>query len=127
MSIFQRIFRDRLGSAHQPMPSIEEIIEQMQNRDLPDVPADHLHIFTAKDRTRRIIIRQSNSGYYTICYEQLCLRDEEEWRHLSHLPHILPAWWEPVDSPLNTKSFYGTYEEALKEMISFTDYRQYFP
>ena len=95
MSILHRIFRNRPSASPQSMPTIEEIIEQMQNRELPDVPADHLHILTARDRTRRIIIRQSNSGYYTICYEQLCLRDEEELKHLSHLPHILPACGSP--------------------------------
>ncbi len=120
------LFRKKVATAVPPLPAWEEIVEHMQGKELEyfdNLVADVLY---SRDRARRIVFLQSENGYYKVVYEEIRVFDEDEWACCCHDPHRYPAWWEPVDASINTKSFYGTREEALKEIRHSYEYIAYF-
>ena len=44
----------------------------------------------------------------------------------SATPDRYPAWWEPVNSSINSKSFYGTEDDAIKAITDSYEYKAYF-
>lgn len=107
-------------------PSWEEIVESMQGKALPNVGCSVVRVILSKDRAKRILILKSDSGYFQIRYESLCAYDEEEWAYLFYISKGCYAYWNPVDSMLNTTSIYGTEEDAMQVVTSSLEYKKYF-
>ena len=122
---------DMLSPKKQPvfrreMPTWEEILNYMQGEE-PAFYADTVvRIFLSKDRAKRIIILQSDHGYYKTVYEEIRVWDEDEWNYFCNDPDRYPAWWEPVTSSINSKSFYGTEDDAIKAVTNSHEYKMYF-
>lgn len=83
-------------------------------------------IILSKDRAKRIIILQSDHGYYKTVYEEIRVWDEDEWNYFCNDPDRYPARWEPVTSSINSKSFYGTEDDAIKAVTNSHEYKIYF-
>ena len=45
---------------------------------------------------------------------------------ISLKPHASPAWWQPVNSSINGGSFYGSEEEAIREVKMSREYTTFF-
>lgn len=111
---------------YRKMPTWAEIIEHLQDK-VPSFFADTIvRTFLSKDRAKRIFILQNNHGYYRTMYEEIRVWDEDEWNYFYNDLDKYPASWEPVDSSINTKSFYGTEEDALKAIAESHEYEVYF-
>ena len=122
---------DRLFPKKQPvcqrgMPSRDEIVTHMQGKELSFFADTIICVIVSKDRSKRIIILRSDLGYYKTVYEEIQVWDEDEWNYFCNDPDRYPAYWEPIESSINTKSFYGTEEDAIKAVSESHEYKMYF-
>lgn len=112
---------------HSDFPSWDEIMKYMQDKELSALLDTVVNVLSSKDLSKRILILQSESGYYTVLYEEIRVYTPDEWAHFCHDANKYPAWWEPVySSSLNTASFYGTMEEAMQVITNSYEYKMYF-
>ena len=126
MSLLDKLFPKKQPVFRREMPTWEEILNHMQGEE-PAFYADAVvRIFLSKDRAKRIIILQSDHGYYKTVYEEIRVWDEDEWNYFCNDPDRYPAWWEPVTSSINSKSFYGTEDDAIKAITESHEYEMYF-
>ena len=126
MSLLDILFPKKQPVFRREMPTWEEILDHMQGEE-PVFFADAVVcIILSKDRAKRIIILQSDHGYYKTVYEEIRVWDEDEWNYFCNDPDRYPAWWEPVTSSINSKSFYGTEDDAIKAVTNSHEYKMYF-
>ena len=126
MSLLGKLFPKKHAIAHREMPSWEEIVAHMQGKELSFFADTIVRVINSKDHAKRVIILQSDHGYYKTVYEEIRVLDEDEWNYFCNDPDRYPAYWEPVDSSINTKSFYGTEEDAIKAITESHEYEMYF-
>lgn len=126
MSIFKKIFGKQEDSPVCPIPPWEEIVDHMQGQGLSCFTDQVVNVLVSLDLSKRILILQSESGYYKTVYEEIHVFDEDEWAYFCKDPGRYPAWWEPVNSSINTKSFYFSEADALKEIKAAPEYTAYF-
>lgn len=126
MSLLNKLFSKKQTAFRREMPTWDEIVEHMQDKELSFFADTIVRIFLSKDKAKRIIILQSDHGYYKTVYEEIRVWDEDEWNYFCNAPDRYPAYWEPVDSSINSKSFYGTEDDATKAVTNSHEYRTYF-
>lgn len=108
------------------MPTWDEIVERMQDKELSFFADTVVRRISSKDRAKRIIILQNDHGYYKVLYEEIRVWDEDEWNYFCNDPARYPAWWEPVHSSINSKSFYGTEDDAINAVANSHEFKTYF-
>ena len=126
MSLLDRLFPKKQPVCHRQMPSWDEIVMHMQGKELSFFADTIVRVIDSKDHAKRIIILRSDHGYYKTVYEEIRVWDEDEWNYFCNAPDRYPAYWEPVDSPINSKSFYGTEEDAIKAVTASYEYKMDF-
>ena len=120
------LFRKKATTPLPPIPTWDEIVDHMQGKELKYFDHCVVDVLYSKDRSRRIVFLQSENVYFKAVYEEIRVFDEDEWVYFCNDPDRYPAWWEPVNSSINTKSFYGTKEEALNEVKYSYEYINFF-
>lgn len=126
MSLLDKSFPKKHTIVQREMPSWEEIVAHMQGKELSFFADTIVRVIVSKDHAKRVIILHSDHGYYKTVYEEIRVLDEDEWNYFCNDPARYPAYWEPVDSSINTKSFYGTEEDAIKAITESHEYEMYF-
>ena len=126
MSLLDKLLPKKHAMVHREMPSWEEIVAHMQGKELSFFADTIVRVIDSKDHAKRVIILRSDHGYYKTVYEEIRVWDEDEWTYFCNNPDRYPACWEPVDSSINTKSFYGTEEDAIKAITESHEYEMYF-
>ncbi|MBQ8834274.1 MAG: hypothetical protein IJ001_05050 [Oscillospiraceae bacterium] len=126
MSLLDKLFPKKQHVCHRKMPTWEEIVDHMQGKELSFFADTIVRIIVSKNRAKRIIILQSDHGYYKTVYEEIRVWDEDEWNYFCNDPDRYPAYWEPVASSINSKSFYGTEDDAIKAVTDSHEYKTYF-
>ena len=126
MSLLDKLFPKKHTIVQREMPSWEEIVAHMQGKELSFFADTIVRVMDSRDHAKRVIILRSDHGYYKTVYEEIRVWDEDEWNYFSNDPDRYPAYWEPVDSSINTKSFYGTEEDAIKAVAESHEYKLYF-
>ncbi len=126
MPIFKKIFAKKEHKPIPPIPSWEEIVDHMQGQGLSCFTDKVVKVIVSLDLSKRILILQSENGYYKAVYEEIRVFDEDEWAYFCNDPGRYAAWWEPVNSSINTKSFYYSEADALKEIKTTPEYTAYF-
>ena len=121
-----KLFCRKHASSCPSIPPMDEIVAYMQDIELSFFSDSIVRILSSSDRTKRIVILQSDHGYYKTVYEELQLWDEDEWNYFANDPNKYPAYWNPVDSPINSNSFYGTEDEAFAAITSSKEFQTYF-
>lgn len=117
----KKLFAKKKAAFRQEMPSWEEIVAHMQNQTPTYITDTVVRRFVSQDGAKQILILRSAHGYYKISYLQIALWDEDRWRATGN--GCYPAWWNPVASPLNSPSFYGTEEEAVSAAVQSPEYQ----
>lgn len=120
------LFRKKAPNPIPPIPSWDEIVDHMHGKEFEYFDNCVVDVLYSHDRSRRIVFLQSENEYYKVVYEEIRVFDEDEWVYFCNDPDRYPAWWEPVNSSINTKSFYGTKEEALNEVKYSYEYIKFF-
>ena len=126
MSLLDKLFPKKRTVAHRKIPSWEEIVTHMQGKEFSFFADTIVRVIDSKDHAKRVIILRSDHGYYKTVYEEIRVCDEDEWNYFCNDPDRYPAYWEPVDSSINTKSLYGTEEDAIKAITESHEYEMYF-
>ena len=126
MSLLDKLFPKKHAIVHREMPSWEEIVAHMQGKELSFFADTIVRVIDSKDHAKRVIILRSDHGYYKTVYEEIRVWDEDEWLYCSSDPNSYPAYWEQVDSSINSKSFYGTEDEAIHAVSESHEYKMYF-
>ena len=126
MSLLDKLFPKKHPVCCREMPTWDEIVEHMQGKELSFFADTIVRVIVSKNRAKRIIILRSSQGYYKTVYEEIRVWDEDEWNYFCNDPDRYPAWWETVVSSINTKSFYGTEEDAMKAITESHEYEMYF-
>lgn len=126
MSLLDILFPKKQPVFRREMPTWEEILDHMQGEEPVFFADTVVCIILSKDRAKRIIILQSDHGYYKTVYEEIRVWDEDEWNYFCNDPDRYPARWEPVTSSINSKSFYGTEDDAIKAVTNSHEYKMYF-
>ena len=126
MSLLDKLFPKKRTVAHRKIPSWEEIVSHMQGKELSFFAYTIVRVIDSKDHAKRVFILRSDHGYYKTVYEEIRVWDEDEWNYFYNDPDRYPAYWEPVDSSINTKSFYGTEEDAIQAITESHEYKMYF-
>ena len=126
MSLLDKLFPKKLTVAHRKIPSWEEIVSHMQGKELSFFADTIVRVIDSKDHAKRVLILRSDHGYYKTVYEEIRVWDKDEWNYFYNDPDRYPAYWEPIDSSINTKSFYGTEEDAIQAITESHEYKMYF-
>lgn len=126
MSLLDKLFPKKQPVFRREMPTWEEIVDHMQGKEISFFADAVVRIILSKDRTKRIIILQSDHGYYKTVYEEIRVWDEDEWNYFCNDPDRYPAYWESVASSINSKSFYGTEDDAVAAVADSHEYKTYF-
>ena len=108
-----------------PIPTIEEIAEELYNKSLSFEDYEVVKVLYNKDKTKRFILLKSSNGFYKYTYEEIYVYDTDEWNLCCNIPDSYPATWTPKDRKFGY-SFFGTEEEADISMKQESEYLQYF-
>lgn len=105
--------------------TFDEIIEYMQGKELSSFTDTVVRVISSKDRAKRIIVLQSDHGYYKVVYEQIHIWDEDEWNYYGSDPNRYPAYWEQVGSSMSS-SIFGTEKDTIKAIHDSCIYKTHF-
>lgn len=123
MKRFKRLFNKNSKTEIPPIPSREEIIKIMYDKQLDYFSDMVVNTVYSKDKSMRYVILENEKGYLTYQFEELHQFSEYEWAALGSAHNDLPAIWEPFS---DRKSIFENTEELLKEMEKEPNYKQYF-
>lgn len=125
MNFFQKLFRQKSKPDSLPMPSWEAVVEMMYDRNLDGYTDALVQVIYSKDKTKRLIILQSEQGFFTYQLEAIYQYDPEEWQYIGYNKNALPAMWEPLHE-MTGKSIFPNKEELLVALKTEPEYRLYF-
>ena len=108
-----------------PIPTIEEIAEELYNKSLSFKNYEVVKVIYNKDKTKRFILLKSLNNFYKYTYEEIYVYDRDEWNLCCNFPDSYPATWIPKDRKFGY-SFFGTEQEAYTSMKQESEYLQYF-
>ena len=126
MKLFDQIFLKNENQTPPPLPSWEEVVEALYDKDLDSFPHDVIEVLYSRDRSERYVILKSKAGFYTYLFQRLCTWDKDDWENLFSHKNIAPGWWEEPLLRDNQKSFMGSLEELKAELFAEVDYQQHF-
>ncbi len=125
MKIIECIFRKRIKPDIPPMPSWEEIIEKMYDRQLDSYADEVVKVIYSKDRSMRYVVLKVKRDLLIYQLEAIYKFDREEWENFRLYDNALPAMWEPLEG--NTSiSFFESMDELLVGMKEEPEYKQRF-
>lgn len=101
---------------------LSEIIEKMYDKSL-GFQDEIQKIIYSKDKSMRYVILKKENGIFYYVFEKINLYDEEVPECLKNDPNAMPAYWNGFSTP---RSFFGTLEDAVKNLKFEVEYMQYF-
>lgn len=101
---------------------LSEIIEKMYDKSL-GFQDEIQKIIYSKDKSLRYVILKKENGIFYYVFEKINLYDEEVPECLKNDPNAVPAYWNGFSTP---RSFFGTLEDAVKNLKFEVEYMQYF-
>lgn len=104
------------------IPSWNEIVEHMRDKQLTCFADEVVKVIYSEDGERRIVVLQSEKGFFKTCVEVIRVFDKEEWIYFCKDKDAYPAWWE-TDWEFDTKSLYDSVQTALKELKVNNEYK----
>ncbi len=107
-----------------PMPSREEFVDIMYDKQLLTDRAEILRVIYSTNREFRYIIYKSKKALLYYELERLSRPDEFEWELICKEENALPGYWEPAGSDF--KSFFNDIDELMKDLKSEPEYKLYF-
>ena len=126
ISLLDRLFSKKQPVSRREIPSWDEVVTHMQDKGLSFSSDTIARIIHSKDHSKRVIILRSDHGYFKTVYEEICVWDEDEWNYFYNNPTGYPAYWNLAESSINSNSFYGTEEDAIKAIAESYEYKMFF-
>ncbi|MBQ8302238.1 MAG: hypothetical protein IJX97_01650 [Clostridia bacterium] len=84
----------------------------------------HTVIYSKARDQRYVIVFDKTKEFFTYTLESIHLYDEEEWWYVCHRYDALPAYWSAIREA--GTSFFGTFDEVMKEIKSEPTYKELF-
>ena len=125
MSLFSKICRKK-ELKKVSLPSWEQTVEIMHNKNLSCFDAEILQVVYTKDKSKRAIIIKDTKGLYGYITEELFPFDEDEWQFVSQNENALPGMWTAPVTGLYGDSVFATQDDAVKELMCNPWYKYYF-
>lgn len=100
----------------------EEIINRMYDKSLCFTD-EVLKVIYSKDKSKRYVILQNESGIVHFVFEEIELYDDYESNFLENSWDAPPAVWNSFNTH---RSFFGTLDEAVQNLKFESEYKQYF-
>lgn len=117
-----RIFKKKPKSTRAKLPPWEQIVETMFDKELDHtVGYEVVRVLYSADKTRRVLILQSESGYFTYRSEVLKAYDVDKLQYLS--ADSFPAYWL---SQSDAKSIFDDMSTLMQELTAEPDYITYY-
>ena len=109
------------------MPPYDEIVKSLYDKELNYLDSLKIcRVIYSKDKSKRFVILESDKGFFKYTYEEVCVFSEFDWTsYFGYIENIEHGWWEPKDRSF-AYSFFGTEEEALKELKFESEYKLFF-
>ena len=108
-----------------PMPSWNEIVELMYDKNLDLFCDEVIKVFYSKDKSMRYVILRDEKGIFKYHLEEIYQFDEEEWKYVCSGEDALPAMWESHSGNCGS-SLFANVEDLTKDLKSQPEYKQYF-
>ena len=111
-----------------PMPSWEEVVEQLHDKGLDWFAKEVVEVLYSRDGAMRYVILRRDNGVLSYVLQKICMEDPEEWERLHSIGLLHPVKagrWENV-SPSDGSSFFNSFEEMLEELQREWTYETYF-
>lgn len=121
---FKRIFQKQSEKTTPPRPTWDEVVEIMYDKDLT-FDDELVKVVYSIEKSKRYVVLKNKKGFYTYRFETLYAFDEEEWRYTYSGEDTLPGMWESLSSGKN-RSFFGTEDEAMTDLIAEPAYKEFF-
>lgn len=124
MSFWKR-FRKETPKALAPMPTWEQIVEQMYGKQLSGYADRVVDVIYSKDKTKRYVITKNESGLLSYQLETICPFDEEEWKYICVHEDTLPAMWVELEAGAG-RSLFSSEKELRTELGSEPEFITHF-
>ena len=116
---------EKSNNIHQPIPSWENIVEWLYDKDLDAFRDEVTRVIYSKDKSMRYVILKDDKGYFTYQLEIIYQFNEEEWQYICKDDTTLPAMWETYRGA-GGKSIFNSERELLKSLAFEPEYKKYF-
>ncbi len=112
--------------AEQHIIPYQRIVEVMNDKHLDFGESKDVRavIYSKIPDQRYVIIYDESKEIFTYVLERIAPYDEVEWRCVCHRYDALPAYWSAIKAA--GASFFGTFDEVMKEIKSEPTYKEYF-
>ncbi len=109
-----------------PMPSWDEIIELLHDKNLDSFCDEVINVFYSKDNSMRYIVLKDGKGILKYHLEEIYQFDEDELKYTCLNDGEVPAMWEGSLRGNGGASFFSNEEELMKDLKAEPVYKQYF-
>ena len=123
MNLFKRLLHKKAQIETPPLPSWDEIVELMYDKELNFVN-QVVQVIYAKDKERRYVITHNKEGLLFYQLEILYMIDEDEWQYNCLNKNEVPAHWEPDWN--SQKSVFNSMDELMMDLKSQPEYKLHF-
>ena len=65
--------------SYSEIPPWDEIVEHMQGKSLSGFADTVEKVMVSRDRAKRILVLQSENGYFKVLYEEISVYEKDEW------------------------------------------------
>ena len=108
-----------------PMPSWNEIVELLYDKNLDSFCGEIINVFYSKDKSMRYVILKDEKGIFKYHLENIYQFDEDEWKYICSYADALPAMWESYLGNVGG-SLFANEEDLMKDLKSQPEYKQFF-
>ena len=122
------LFRKKEEHPVPPMPSWEEVVEQLHDKGLDWFAQEVVEVLYSQDGAMRYVILRRDSGVLSYVLQKICMEDPEEWERLHSIGLLHPikaGWWESVP-PSDGSSFFNSLADLREELQREWTYETYF-
>lgn len=107
------------------MPSWDDIVEIMYDKQLDSFCDEIINVFYSKDKSMRYVILKDEKGIFKYHLEVIYQFDAHEWQYICSDDDVLPATWGPCLEK-SSSSLFASEEDLMRELEFEPEYRQYF-
>ena len=121
MNLFKRLLHKKAQIETPPLPSWNEIVELMYDKELNFVN-QVVQVIYAKDKERRYVITHNKEGLLFYDLQELYSFDDDEWRYISSDDNALPGYWSSEHGDY-LKSVFNSMDELMRDLKSQPEYK----
>ena len=123
MSLLDKLFPKKKPVCRREMPTWDEVVAHMQDKELSFLSHTIVRTFSSRDKAKRIILLQSDHGYYKAVYQKIRVWDADELNYFAYDLDKYPARWEQPAGISFSHSLFGTEADAIWTIMESPEYK----